>query len=66
MPVSSQTGRSDFFFSLNQDELIILAEMGLFAELEFEICLCVCVLKNMVFVYCAVVSKNGFCWIDTL
>ena len=65
MPVSSQTGRSDFFF-FKSGGINYFSEMGLFAELEFEICLCVCVLKNMVFVYCAVVSKNGFCWIDTL
>jgi len=44
--LSSQTqGVRDFFF--NQEELIILAEMGLFAELElkiFFVCVCVCVL----------------------
>lgn len=50
-----------FFFFFKSGGINYFSEMGLFAELEFEICLCVCVLKNMVFVYCAVVSKNGFC-----
>ena len=46
-----------FFFSLNQEELIILAEMGLFAELEFEICLCVCVKEHGVCILCSGIKE---------
>lgn len=55
--LSSHTQRVKEFLSGE----IILAKMGLFAELEFKFFLCVYVLKNMVFKYCVVVSKNGFC-----